>query len=91
MAKEIRLFKSKERKTRSMVSAFLRQIADKIETGQVVLRQGSEELTLEIPENLILELQVEDEDKRRKGVEHSLEIEIKWYDNDTVAGPVELG
>jgi len=91
MAKEIRLFKSKERKTRSMGSAFLRQIADKIETGQVVLRQGSEELTLEIPENLILELQVEDEDKRRKGVEHSLEIEIKWYDNDTVAGPVELG
>ena len=91
MAKEIRLFKSKERKTRSMVSAFLRQIADKFETGQVVLRQGSEELTLEIPENLILELQVEDEDKRRKGVEHSLEIEIKWYDNDTVAGPVELG
>jgi hypothetical protein len=26
-------------------------------------------------------VQVEDEDKGTKGVQHSLEIEIKWYDN----------
>jgi hypothetical protein len=38
-------------------------------------------ITLEIPNNLILEVQVEDEDKGTKGVQHSLEIEIKWYDN----------
>jgi len=55
--------------------------SDKVSKGQVVLSQGTEDITLEIPNNLILEVQVEDEDKGTKGVQHSLEIEIKWYDN----------
>ena len=91
MGKETRLFKSEERKSRSEVGVFLSQIAEKLESGKVVLRRGQEELVLEIPQNLILEIQVEDEDKRRKGVQHSLEIEIKWYDDDEGAGPLELG
>jgi amphi-Trp domain-containing protein len=91
MGKEVRLFKSEERMTRSNVSAFLRQLADKLDEGQVVLRQGSEELSLELPQNLILEVQVEDEDKKRKGIQHSLELEIKWFDKDAPGGPLELG
>ncbi|MCA9943784.1 MAG: amphi-Trp domain-containing protein [Anaerolineales bacterium] len=91
MGIETRLFKSEERRSRSQVSQFLHQIADKIETGQVVLRQGQEALTLAIPTNLILEVQVEDEDKKSKGVQHSLEIEIKWFDDDRADGPLELG
>jgi len=90
MGREIRLFKSEERKNRTDVSAFLRQLADKIENGRVTLRQGQEELVLEIPQNLILEIQVEDEDKKRKGIQHSLEVEIKWFDGDSGGGPLEL-
>ena len=89
MGKETRLFKSEERKSRSEVSAFLHQLAEKIEVGQVVLRQGQEEIALQLPFNLILEVQVEDEDKRAKGIQHSLEVEIKWFDNDQ-GGPLEL-
>ncbi len=91
MGKETRLFKSEEKKNRSEVAEFLRQIAEKIEDGQVILRQGEEELSLEIPMNLILEVQVEDEDKKSKGIQHSLELEIKWYDQDPSGGPLELG
>ncbi len=92
MGREIRLFKSEERKNRSEVAAFLHQLADKIGDGRVILRQGKEELVLEMPYNLILEIQVEDEDKKRKGVQHSLEVEIKWFDGDTAGGgPLELG
>lgn len=91
MGKETRLFKSEERKTRTEVSAFLHQVAEKIENGEVVLRQGQEELALQFPMNLILEVQVEDEDKKNKGIQHSLEIEIKWFDNDAKGGPLELG
>lgn len=91
MGRETRLFKSEERRSRSEVSQFLHQIADKIENGQVVLRQGQEELTLAIPTNLILEVQVEDEDKKTKGIQHSLEIELKWFDDDGTGGPLELG
>jgi amphi-Trp domain-containing protein len=64
MGKETRLFKSEERKSRSDVSAFLHQLADKVSEGQVVLRQGQEEITLQLPRSLILEVQVEDEDKK---------------------------
>ena len=92
MGKETRLFKSEEKSTRSDLSAFLHQLADKIGDGQVILRQGKEEINLEIPYNVILEIQVEDEDKKRKGVQHSLEVEIKWFDSDAgTGGPLELG
>ncbi len=91
MGKEVRLFKSEERKTSAEVAEFLRQIAGKIEKGEVILRQGQEAITLNIPHNLILEIQVEDEDKKTKGIQHSLEIEIKWFDDDGKGGPLELG
>lgn len=91
MGKEKRLFKSEERRSRSEVSAFLHQLADKLNEGQVVLRQGSDEITLVMPTNLILEIQVEDEDKKRKGIQHSLEVEIKWFEGDDAGGPLELG
>lgn len=91
MGKETRLFKSEERKSREEVSAFLTQLAGKISGGNVVLRQGQEEISLEMPYNLILEIQVEDEDKKQKGIQHSLELEIKWFDDDSPAGPLELG
>ena len=91
MGREVRLFKSEEPKSRAEVSEFLHLIADKLAAGKVVLRQGQEVLTLEIPHNLILEVQVEDEDKKRKGIQHSLELEIKWFDDDGSGGPLELG
>ncbi len=91
MGKETKLFKSEERKNRAEVSEFLHLLADKVNDGQVVLRQGKEEINLTMPHNLILEIQVEDEDKKRKGIQHSLEVEIKWFDDDSSGGPLELG
>lgn len=90
MGREIVLFKSKERKTRQQVADFLRQLAEKIDSGTMLLKQGQEELNLQLPANLILEVEVEDEHKRNKGVQHKLELEIKWYEGEEL-GPVELG
>lgn len=89
MGKETRLFKSEERKNRSEVSEFLHQLADRVSKGQVVLSQGQEEITLALPQNLVLEVQVEDEDKGARGIQHSLEVELKWYDDDQ-GGTLEL-
>ena len=89
MGRETKLFKSQERKSRTDVSHFLHQLADKISEGKVILSQGAQEMVLELPQNLILELQVEDEEKGRKGIQHSLEVEIKWFDNDQ-GGSLEL-
>lgn len=90
MGRETRLFKSQEPKNRTEVSNFLHQLADKISNGKVILSQGSEDFTLEIPENMILEVQVEDEEKGVKGIQHSLEVEIKWFDNEDQNGALSL-
>ena len=90
MGRETRLFKTQERKARSDVSDFLHLLADKISNGQVVLSRGDEEINLQLPHNLILEVQIEDEDKGTKGIQHSLEVEIKWFDNDDQGGSLEL-
>lgn len=92
MGKEVRLFKSEERRSRAEVGAFLHQLADKVAAGEVVLRQGANELTLALPGNVVLEVQVEDEDKGSRGTQHSLEVEIKWFDGDEgEGGPLALG
>ncbi|PNK60612.1 amphi-Trp domain-containing protein [Psychrobacter sp. FDAARGOS_221] len=82
MGKETVLFKSKERRSKQEVVAFLRQLADKVEEGSLVLSKGADELEVQFPENFSLEVEVEDEVKKRNRIEHSLEIELKWYDDD---------
>jgi amphi-Trp domain-containing protein len=84
------LFKSEERKNIQEVADVLRQIADKIEKGEVVLKRGSEEVRLEIPSNVILELKVEEETK--KNTKRTLEIEIEWIEgaNEEDFGPTVI-
>lgn len=90
MGREIVLFSSKEPKARKEVSAFLRDLANRLDEGRVILRQGDSEIVLDLPDQLVMELKIEDEEKRRKGTQHSLEVELKWYDGQGAPGGVEL-
>ena len=90
MVKEIVLFECEERKDLQSVSAFLHQLADSLENNQVILRQGTEEITLDIPNHVILELKVEEEDKKGK-TKHTLEVELEWIEGDESGGVVTLG
>ncbi len=91
MAKETVLFKSEERRALHDVAEFLHQLADRLAQNEVILRQGAEELILSIPNQVVLELKVEEEPKR-KTTKRSLEIEIEWAEGDAAdSGPVSLG
>jgi len=90
MGKEIVLFKSEERKDLASVVAFLHQLADKLAENRVILRQGSEEIVIDVPDNVVLELKVEEEEKKGK-VKRTLEVEIEWIDGDDSGGVVTLG
>ena len=90
MGKENVLFESEERKDLASVVAFLHQLADKLAENQVVLRQGSEEIVVDIPDSVVLELKVEEEDKKGK-VKRTLEVEIEWLEGDESGGAVTLG
>lgn len=90
MGKEVVLFKSEEKRSTADVAAFLRQLADKVEQGEVILRQGSEELTLSLPSMVTLEVKAEEESSK-SGPKHSLEVELEWRKGEQQAGPLELG
>ena len=84
MGKETVLFKSEEKKTSSDIAITLRQIADKIDDGTMILKKGSEEFTLEFPKNMVLELKVEEE-QGKKRLKKSFEIELEWIVGDEQA------
>jgi amphi-Trp domain-containing protein len=90
MGKEVVLFQSEEKKSLADVAAFLHQLADKIAQGQVILLQGEEEVALDLPNNVVLELKAEEEAKKNK-TQRSLEVEIEWIVGDDSGGSVTLG
>lgn len=90
MGKELVLFKSEERKDLQSVADFLHQLADKLATREVVLRQGDEELKVILPPSVVLELKVEEESKKNK-TKRSLEIEIEWMEDNGYGETVTLG
>jgi len=90
MGKEIVLFESEERKDLAGVVAFLHQLADKLAENQIILRQGSEEIVIDVPDNVVLELKVEEEDKKGK-IKRTLEVEIEWIEGDESGGVVTFG
>jgi len=90
MGREIVLFKSEEKKDLPSVAAFLHQLADKLDGNQVILLQGTQEIVLDIPNNVVLELKAEEEDKKGK-MKRTLEVEIEWIVGDESGGQVTLG
>lgn len=89
MGKEIVLFESEERKDLASVVTFLKQLADKLAGNQVILRQGTQEIVIDVPNNVVLELKVEEENKKGK-VKRTLEVEIEWIEGDESGGVVTL-
>jgi amphi-Trp domain-containing protein len=90
MGKEIVLFSSEEKKDLKSVAAFLHQLADKLAENRVIFRQGTEEIVVEIPNNVVLEIKVEEELKKKK-TQQSVEIEIEWYVGEEYPASLELG
>ncbi len=83
------VFESEEPKALTDVAAFLRDLAEKLQAGRLVLRRGGEEIVLTFPTQVVLEVKVEQ--KQKKGqTKHHLEIEIEWVEGQG-AGPVEIG
>lgn len=76
MGNETVLFKSEEKKTNREIASVLRQIADKVEMGVMTLGQNDNKITLDFPQNMALEIKVEEEVKGK--TKRSLEIELEW-------------
>ncbi len=89
MVERNKLFRAEEWKSRQSTAAFLRELADNLESGEVTLRRGDEEVHLALPETLELEIEVTEKVKEHK-TERELEIEIEWTE-EQVEGSVTVG
>jgi amphi-Trp domain-containing protein len=76
MGIETVLFKSEEKKSANEIADALRLIADKIDAGSMTLQQGGEEVVVDFPPSMVLEMKVEEEQGRK--LKKSFEIELEW-------------
>ncbi len=77
MGKETVLFKTEEKMSRSAAADLLRQVADKLDNGKVILKQGEKKVGLKIPGRVEVEIKAEKEVGRKK-IKKKLELEIEW-------------
>ena len=90
MAKKNVLVKSDLRKNLADSAAFLRELADKIESGQVTLTQGGKDVVVNLPETLSFEVEYYEQPKKR-GLKKQLEIELEWTEGGRKGQGVSLG
>ncbi len=89
MSRETVLFKNEEKKTRNEVVEILKTIVDKIEQGKIALSNNTGSVELDLPQNLTLEIKVEEEIKRK--TKRSLEIELEWIVGGDDQGEMVIG
>jgi amphi-Trp domain-containing protein len=91
MAKKQKLFRQKERKSSDQVAQFLRELAQKVEEGRVILKGVAGEREIYIPHVLALKVKASKKTKPPKGTTHKLTIQLSWNDGDHQGGHLELG
>ena len=82
------MYKSEQQMSRSELAAFLRDIADRIEKENLVLKSNGQEATVEIPEQVELEVEYQSKQKAA-GTRYQLELEVEW--GSGTGGGVQLG
>jgi len=91
MAKKVKLFRHKTFRTREEVSQFLQELGQKIAEGEIVLKQTPNDLVLDMPNHLSLNVKVNKKKKPVKGIRHKMTIKLTWYDSDHQEDPLALG
>ncbi|PAU82809.1 amphi-Trp domain-containing protein [Halorubrum salipaludis] len=73
------LFESESRRTRAEIAAYLRTVADSLESGNAItLKQGQESLTMDPPARPAFEVKAEREGPADGPGELSVEFELEW-------------
>ena len=80
--------KSEDRRSRSEVADFLKDVALKIDDGSLTFRQGSEELIFNIPDTLTLELKVEEKTGPTPKIQ--FEIKLEWTKDGQSSNAIEI-
>ncbi len=81
------LFKSESKFNRAKIAAYLRSVADSLEAGDpITLKSGDKSVTVEPPERLTFEVEVEREGRIGRPGEMSVEFELEWDEGAAASG-----
>jgi amphi-Trp domain-containing protein len=80
MARKNTLFRGKEVRSTEEIAEFLRQLADKLEENEVVLRRGSEVAKVTVPGRATFKIKVKEKQKKRK-TKYTFNLKLKWSDS----------
>jgi amphi-Trp domain-containing protein len=84
------LLKSKDRRAVGDVADFLRELADRLAQNELVLRQGSHEVQVSIPDRVVLGLKVKEKPSKR-GTKRRLTLSLGWTEGEERKESVTLG
>jgi len=85
------LFEIEQKENLAAVAAYLRTVADNLESGgTVTLESGGESVTLDPPETVEFEVKAEREGPTDGAGELSLELEIEWDEHASGDGDSSL-
>jgi amphi-Trp domain-containing protein len=74
------LFDSRETKSRMDVSDFLANLASAMKQGTLELHEGDQNVSMSLPDELNVEVELDEDTDDPEKVGHSLEIEIEWVE-----------
>jgi amphi-Trp domain-containing protein len=88
-----KLFEFEQDMSRADVATYLRTVADKLdENGELDFSTADQSTTIQVPEHVEFEIELERESNDRGSSEISLEFELEWYETreGSIAGPGSL-
>lgn len=92
MAKRKRtLLKMKERRSRESIANFLCELAGSLETGDVVLQRGEEEVSMSVADQVRLKIKAKEKEKKGGRTKCTLKLSLKWTDADMPDMHVTVG
>lgn len=89
MGEERTLYESETKRSIPEVVDFLQQFAQWISEQQLTVDQGEGTLVVDIPDNVVLEIEIEEEDDGTGQVKRSVEIEIEWSEEREVTAAAD--
>ena len=82
---------SKEQMSRADLVDLLRRLADRVESGEIILRDTDEFQKLKVPEQVELKMKYQTKTKKKsKAEKHELEFEITWGEVSSDGGGIGL-